>query len=72
MATADETPEDSSILPEPLRSVTPLTRPHPDAEMDTIGWGIFLGLMILIVPLLPFLLIVWLVLKVTEALSPSS
>jgi hypothetical protein len=59
-----------SLLPEPLRTVTPPSRTHPDASMDAIGWGIALGLVILLVPLLPFLVIVWGISKVTEALTP--
>ncbi|MFC7026693.1 hypothetical protein ACFQH8_02570 [Halomicroarcula sp. GCM10025710] len=59
MAESDDASD--SILPEPIRSVTPLTGPHPDAEMDVIGWGIFLGLMLLLVPLLPFIIVVWLI-----------
>ncbi|MFC7075307.1 DUF7535 family protein [Haloarcula halophila] len=60
-----------SILPAPIRSVTPLTGTHHDWEMDVFGWGMFLGLAVLLVPLLPFLVIVWLISKVTEALTPS-
>jgi hypothetical protein len=72
---ADDTQSDTesteSILPEPIRSVTPLTGTRPDQEMDVFGWGMFLGIAILLVPLLPFILIVWLVSKVTEALAPN-
>jgi hypothetical protein len=39
--------------------------------MDAIGWGIALGLVILLLPLLPFIIIVWGISKVTEALTPS-
>lgn len=31
--------------------------------MSTIGFSIFLGLLVLLVPLLPFILIVWLLTK---------
>jgi hypothetical protein len=62
---------DDSLLPEPLRSVTAPSRTHPDASMDAIGWGIALGLVILLLPLLPFIIIVWGISKVTEALTPS-
>ncbi|GGO02123.1 hypothetical protein GCM10009030_36330 [Haloarcula pellucida] len=67
---ADESTD--SILPEPLRTVTPLTGPHRDESMDVIGWGMFLGLLVLLMPLLPFILIVWLISKVTEAVAPSN
>jgi hypothetical protein len=69
MAESDDASD--SILPEPIRSVTPLTGPHPDAGMDVIGWGIFLGLVLLLVPLLPFIIVVWLISKLVEALTPS-
>ncbi|WP_209309462.1 DUF7535 family protein [Haloarcula amylovorans] len=69
---ADDADESSdSILPEPLRTVTPLTGPHPDESMNLIGWGMFLGLLILLMPLLPFILIIWLISKVTDAVTPS-
>ena len=63
----------SSGLPFPAlsRTVTPPSDTHRDEQMDLIGWGIFAGLLILLMPLLPFILIVWLISKVTEALSPA-
>jgi hypothetical protein len=71
---ADDTPTDEEstdpILPEPLRTVTPLSSNRPNQEMDVFGWGMFLGIAILLVPLLPFLIIVWLISKATEALTP--
>jgi len=35
-------------------------------EMDIIGWSLFLGLVVLLVPLLPFIVIVWLISKLAE------
>ncbi|AZH24675.1 DUF7535 family protein [Haloplanus aerogenes] len=46
-------------------------RAHADAEMDAIGWSIFLGMMILLLPLMPFLLLIWLVTKVLDAVAPT-
>ncbi|WP_254272626.1 DUF7535 family protein [Haloarcula marina] len=69
--TDDADESSTSLLPEPLRTVTPLTGSHRDESMDVIGWGIFLGLVVLLLPLLPFILIVWLISKVTESLTPS-
>jgi hypothetical protein len=40
--------------------------------MDVFGWGMFLGLLVLLVPLLPFIIIVWAISKVTDMLTPSS
>lgn len=35
--------------------------------MDVIGIGIFLGLLVLLVPLAPFIVIVWAISKLIEA-----
>ncbi|WP_101295331.1 DUF7535 family protein [Halegenticoccus soli] len=51
------------------RTVTPPYRGHPDSEMNTIGIAYALLLVILIVPLLPFMIVVWLVGKLFDALS---
>ncbi|MBV0902066.1 DUF7535 family protein [Haloarcula salina] len=68
---ADDDAQDRSLLPKPLRTVTPGSRPHRDEGMDVFGWGMFLGLLVLLFPLLPFLAIVWLISKITDALTPS-
>jgi len=47
-------------------TVTPPYRGRPDAETDGTGPGYALGLVVLLVPMLPFLLIVWLVSKGLE------
>lgn len=49
-----------------IRTVTPGGRGRPDVEMDSLGWALFLGLVILLVPLLPFIVIVWGIAKLTE------
>ncbi|MFC6756886.1 MULTISPECIES: DUF7535 family protein [Haloarcula] len=67
MSDADDT--DDSRLPEPLRTVTPPSGTHPDAQMDVIGWLIFLGLLILLAPVLPLLLVVWLISRASDALG---
>ncbi|ELZ94824.1 hypothetical protein C440_07107 [Haloferax mucosum ATCC BAA-1512] len=41
------------------RTVTPGSKMHPNASMDSIGWAIFLGLVVLMLPLLPFIAIVY-------------
>jgi hypothetical protein len=60
---------DDSVVPEPakkvLRTVTPGYKGRPDAEMTTIGVVYFLGLVVLLIPMLPFIVIVWLISKVT-------
>jgi hypothetical protein len=50
---------DKSTVREAIRTVTPEYIGRPNREMNTIGWSIFLGMMILLVPLLPFMIIVW-------------
>lgn len=41
------------------RTVTPPYFGRPDTEMDVLGWGFFLGILVLLVPLLPFMVILW-------------
>jgi hypothetical protein len=66
---------DSNAIEEPrpvtkvLRTVTPGSRPRRDVEMDSIGWMLFLGMVILLVPLLPFFLIVWAIGKTLDFLQ---
>lgn len=68
--TGEATTDDSPGPVERIRSVSPLSRGRPDAEMDVIGWSIFLGLVILVLPLLPVLIVVWAITKVIDALDP--
>ncbi|WP_058993231.1 hypothetical protein [Haloarcula sp. CBA1127] len=70
-ASLDDETEDSGRLPAPLRSVTPGTGSRRNEEMDVFGWGVFLGLLVLLMPLLPFIVIVWGISKVTDMLTPS-
>ena len=67
MSESDETP---GLVTRAYRTVTPVPRGHADSEMNAIGWGMFLGLLLLLVPLLPFIVIVWAVSKVTDAITP--
>ena len=57
-----------SALPEPLRTVTPPSRTHPDESMDAIGWAMFLGLVVVLTPLIPIIAVIWLIAKVQDAL----
>ncbi|RLM96711.1 hypothetical protein [Haloarcula sp. Atlit-7R] len=67
-----ESPDDTDgRLPAALRSVTPGTRSRPNEGMDMIGWGMLAGLLVLLFPLLPFIVIVWGISKVTDALTPT-
>ncbi|QLH80900.1 DUF7535 family protein [Halosimplex pelagicum] len=61
--------QDPSVPRKALRTVTPGSKTRPDMEMDSIGWAVFLGLVVLLVPLLPFIAIVWGLSKVLEFLA---
>jgi hypothetical protein len=37
--------------------------------MDVIGWSVFLGMVVLLLPLLPLLILVWLITRGLDALS---
>lgn len=52
-----------------LRTVTPPYRGRKDREMDVIGWGYLLGLLVLLVPLLPVAIALWLVGKALDGLD---
>ena len=60
--------EDESVLPDPAKKVVrTVTRPYrgrPDTEMTVIGTAYFLGLVVLLIPMLPFIVIVWVISKV--------
>lgn len=64
---AEETP---ALPRRVVRSVTPPYRGRSDAEMNAIGWAYGLGLLILLVPLLPFLIIVWVISKLLDRVAP--
>jgi hypothetical protein len=66
MSSTDESP---STLKKVYRTVTPGVREQENAEMDVIGWTIFLGVLFFLLPLLPFILIVWAVTKVLDVIA---
>mgnify|MGYP006299169531 CR=1 FL=1 len=61
--------DDAGLLTTAYRTVTPGYRSHSDDEMNAIGWAIFLGIAALLLPLLPFVVIVWGVSTAIEALT---
>ena len=69
-----EKPAADESAPEPVRAVyRTLGKPfraRADAEMDTIGWAVFLGMLILLLPLLPLLVLVWAITKLLDAVTP--
>lgn len=66
-----ESAADESTLEPVYRTLGKPFRARPDAEMDAIGWAMFLGMLILFVPLLPFIVLIWLITKVLDAVAPS-
>jgi hypothetical protein len=66
MSDADDTDE-GGALRETYRSLGTAYRARPDAEMNAVGWTLFLGLVALLLPLLPILVVVWLLSKLVDA-----
>lgn len=58
------TGDDPNAVTKVLRTVTPGSRPHRDVSMDTFGWVLFLGMIVILVPLIPFLVLTWVLLKI--------
>lgn len=69
-ATADDAADSPSLAKRVYRTVTPEYVARNDTEMTAIGLAYFLVLVVLLVPLLPFMVIVWLVSKLFERASP--
>lgn len=61
--------DDPGVLTKAYRSVSPRYTSHSDAEMDSIGWAIFLGMLVLLLPLLPILVLVWVLERGINALA---
>lgn len=59
--------DEESALPAPAKALRTVTKPfrgRPDAEMTIVGIAYFLGLVVLLIPFLPFIAIVWVLSKV--------
>ena len=61
--------EDPGAVEKVVRTVTPPYRGHGDPEMNTFGLVYFAALLVLLIPLLPFMLIAWIVGKALDALQ---
>ncbi len=70
MSSADAD-EDESRAKRALRTVTPSYSGRPNVEMDVIGWSILLGMILVLLPMLPFLVALWLIGKLLDALTRS-
>jgi hypothetical protein len=66
---SDESP---GTLKKVYRTVTPGVSEQENVEMDIFGWTIFLGVLFFLLPLLPFILLVWGITKVLDALVGSA
>lgn len=65
----ERSPEEGSTAVEALRTVTPPYAGRPNAEMDVLGWGLFLGLVVLVLPFLPSLIVLWVATKLLNRLA---
>ena len=61
MSTADA--DDESDVRAALRTVTPLTTEGPDIQMNLFGYLVMLPILLLMLPLLPFIAVGWIVSK---------
>ncbi len=52
-----------------LRTVTETYRSRPDEEMNIIGLLYGLGLVLVLIPFLPFFLLIWLASKINDILG---
>ncbi|ADQ68286.1 hypothetical protein C499_14765 [Halogeometricum borinquense DSM 11551] len=61
--------ESPGTLRRAYRTVTPGYKPRPNTEMNSLGWAMFLVMVALLVPLLPFAVAVWAVAKLLDYLA---
>jgi hypothetical protein len=64
MSTAPAPSDSHPLAP----TVTKRYLSRPDGEMNLIGWAMFGMLLLLVIPLLPFIALVWVVAKLGERL----
>lgn len=65
MSDADE----PARLRRTFETATPPYRGHGDTQMDAVGAAIALGIVVLLVPLLPFAIVVYLLLKLADLIG---
>jgi len=61
--------DDPGLVRQAYRTVTPGYKPRGEGSMNAIGWTILLGILVLMLPLLPFAAVVWLVSRGIDALA---
>jgi hypothetical protein len=62
---------DSESVVETLRTVTPLTTEGPDIQMNFFGYMVAAPILLVVLPLLPFVVVGWLVSRGLGALRGS-
>ena len=62
----DTATDDPGLLRKAYRTVTPAYRSHDEGSMDVVGWSMVVGLVALLLPLLPFLVVVWVLTRVVD------
>ncbi|MFC6787374.1 hypothetical protein ACFQFH_16320 [Halobaculum halobium] len=65
----DTQDDDAGLVKTVYRTVTPGYDSHSDDGMNAIGWAMFLGLLVILFPLLPFVALVWGVTKLIEVIA---
>ena len=71
MSDADADADESTLEPV-YRTLGKPFRARADAEMDAIGWTMFLGMLILFVPLLPIIILIWAITKILDTVTPDT
>lgn len=71
MSETKEEMDEPGVLTAAYRTVTPGYASHSNSEMTAIGLGYALGLVILLAPLLPFVIMVWVFSKAIGHIAPS-
>lgn len=66
MSNESDEGSDPGLVTKAYRTVTPGYRSHEDTGMHAVGLAYVLVLVVLLVPLLPFVLIVWAVTRLVE------
>lgn len=64
---------DAGDEPGPVRrvadTVTPPYISRPNTEMNALGWSLLIGLVVILLPFLPLILVVWGISKLLDALG---
>jgi hypothetical protein len=67
MSTARAESADPPAIEGPLRTVTLPFTGKENAQMNVIGWIVFFGLLVVVIPVLPVIALIWLAAKLTNS-----